>query len=262
MRFASLGSGSRGNGTLIEQGNTCVLVDCGFSTREAEKRLERLGKSAHEITAVLVTHEHSDHIGGVGSLARKYDLPVWATSGTLFVDRQAERDNFAERIGEGVDLNPICSHTVIAIGDIEIQPFPVPHDAREPSQFVFSNGNRRLGLLTDTGSYTPHIEEQLSGCDALILECNHETTWLEQGEYPPALKQRVGGKLGHLSNRQAADILSRLDYSRLNCIVAAHLSEKHNTPLMAQQALSAVLGCETDWISVAYQQTGFAWRDV
>lgn len=262
MRFASLGSGSRGNGTLIQQGKTCVLVDCGFSAREAERRLERLGKSAHEISAILITHEHSDHINGVGPLARKYEIPVWATSGTFFADRQAVRDNYAERIGESVDIHPICSHTAIAIGDIEIQPFPVPHDAREPSQFVFGNGKKRLGLLTDVGSYTPHIEEQLSGCDALILECNHDKTLLEQGEYPPSLKQRVGGNLGHLSNRQAADILNRLDTSKLNSIVAAHLSEKHNTPIMAQQALSDVLGCETDWISVAYQQTGLDWRDV
>ena len=262
MRFASLGSGSRGNGTLIEQGKTCVLVDCGFSAREAEKRLERLGKSASDITAILVTHEHSDHISGVGPLARKYDLPVWATSGTFFADRQAARDNYAERVGEGVEINTICSHTAIVIGDIEIQPFPVPHDAREPSQFVFYNGDKQLGLLTDVGSYTPHIEEQLSGCDALILECNHDKQMLAQGEYPPSLKQRVGGSLGHLNNMQAADILSRLDTSKLNCLVAAHLSEKHNTPSMAQQALADALGCETDWISVAYQQTGLDWRDV
>lgn len=262
MRFASLGSGSRGNGTLIEHGNTCLLVDCGFSAREAEKRLEQLGKSAHDISAVLITHEHSDHISGVGPLARKYQLPVWATTGTFFADRQAARDNYAERIGEGVDIHPICSHTAITIGDIEVQPFPVPHDAREPSQFVFSNGDKRLGLLTDVGSYTLHIEELLSGCDALILECNHDKELLEQGEYPLSLKKRVGGNLGHLSNVQAADILGRLDTSKLNCIVAAHLSEKHNTPSMARQALADALNCESGWISVAYQQAGLDWRDV
>ncbi|WP_455198014.1 MBL fold metallo-hydrolase [Kaarinaea lacus] len=262
MRFASLGSGSRGNGTLIEQGKTCVLVDCGFSAREAEKRLQRLGKSASDITAILVTHEHSDHISGVGPLARRYDIPVWATSGTFFIDRQAARENVADRIGEGVEMHTICSHTAITIGDIEVQPFPVPHDAREPSQFVFHDGDKWLGLLTDVGSYTPHIEEQLSGCDALILECNHDRELLDHGEYPPSLKERVGGNLGHLSNRQAADILSRLDTTNLNCIVAAHLSEKHNTPAMAQQALAEALNCETDWISVANQQTGLDWRDV
>lgn len=262
MRFASLGSGSRGNGTLIEQGDTCLLVDCGFSAREAERRLARLGKSAHDLTAVLVTHEHGDHINGVGPLARKYGLPVWATSGTLFADRQAAKAKMADRLGEGVEMNAICSHSVFSIGDIEVQPFPVPHDAREPCQFVFGNGDKRLGLLTDVGSYTPHIEEQLSACDALILECNHDRTLLENGEYPPSLKQRVGGDHGHLSNAQAADILGRLDTSKLTCIVAAHLSEKHNTPFMAQQALAEVLGCEQEWISIACQQAGLDWRNV
>lgn len=261
MRYASLGSGSRGNGTLIEQGDTCLLVDCGFSAREAEKRLARLGKAADELTAVLVTHEHGDHINGVGPLARKYGLPVWATSGTLYTDRRSAKEQTPDRIGDGVSINIICSHTAFSVGNIEVQPFPVPHDAREPCQFVFGNGDKRIGLLTDVGSYTPHIEEQLSACDALILECNHDMRMLENGEYPPSLKQRVGGDLGHLNNDQAADILSRLDTSKLKSIVAAHLSEKHNTPSIAQQALADALGCEQDWISVACQQTGFDWRD-
>ena len=252
MRFASLGSGSRGNGTLIEQNGTCVLVDCGFSMKEAELRLAKLGSSAEKISAILVTHEHGDHINGVGALARKYKTPVWATGGTFSADR----------LGERIEMNRICSHTVFAIGDIEVQPFPVPHDAREPTQFVFSNGDKRLGLLTDVGSRTAHLEQQLSGCDALILECNHDVNLLANGEYPPSLKRRVGGDLGHLSNIQAADILSRIDTSKLTQLIAAHLSEKHNTPSLAQSALAEVMGCETDWINVADQQAGFDWRDV
>lgn len=252
MRFASLGSGSRGNGTLIEQNGTSVLVDCGFSMKEAESRLIKLGSSAEKISAILVTHEHGDHINGVGALARKYSIPVWATGGTFSADR----------LGERIEMNRICSHTMFAIDDIEVQPFPVPHDAREPTQFVFANGDKRLGLLTDVGSRTPHLEQQLSGCDALILECNHDTTMLANGEYPPSLKRRVGGDLGHLSNVQAADILARIDTGKLTQLVAAHLSEKHNTPALAQAALAEVLGCELDWISVADQQLGFDWRDV
>jgi len=277
VRFSSLGSGSRGNGTLIEQGNTCLLVDCGFSAREAEKRLARLGKSADELTAVLVTHEHGDHISGVGPLARKYNLPVWATSGTCYRDGgyrdgghrggryPAVRDTHRlvpDRLGENVDIHIVCSHTAFSIDDIEVQPFPVPHDAREPSQFVFGNGDKRMGLLTDVGSYTPHIKKQLSACDALILECNHDKAMLENGEYPPSLKERVGGDLGHLSNAQAADILSRLDTSKLRCLVAAHLSEKHNLPSVAQQALADVLGCEQGWILVACQEAGLDWQEV
>jgi phosphoribosyl 1,2-cyclic phosphodiesterase len=252
MRFASLGSGSRGNGTLVEQGGTCVLVDCGFTMKEAESRLAKLGRSAENISAVLVTHEHGDHINGVGALARKYAIPVWATGGTLSADR----------LGDRVEMNRICSHTAFSIGDIEVQPFPVPHDAREPSQFVFTNGDKRLGLLTDVGSGTPHLEQQLSGCDALILECNHDKALLDNGEYPLSLKRRVGGDLGHLSNAQAADILGRLDTTKLTQLIAAHLSEKHNTPPLAQAALAAVMGCSLDWISVADQQAGFDWRDV
>ena len=252
MRFASLGSGSRGNGTLIEQNGTSVLVDCGFSMKEAELRLAKLGSAADKISAILVTHEHGDHINGVGALARKYAIPVWATGGTFSADR----------LGERIEMNRICSHTAFAIGDIEVQPFPVPHDAREPTQFVFANGDKRLGLLTDVGSRTAHLEQQLSGCDALILECNHDTNLLANGEYPLSLKRRVGGDLGHLSNVQAADILSRIDTSKLTQLIAAHLSEKHNTPSLAQAALAEVLGCETDWINVADQQKGLDWRDV
>lgn len=252
MRFASLGSGSRGNATLVQHNGTCVLIDCGFSAKETEARLAKLAFSAEDIDAVLVTHEHSDHISGVGVLARKYRLPVWATDGTLSADR----------LGENVTTNRICSHTAFAIGDIEVQPFPVPHDAREPSQFVFSNGDKRLGLLTDVGSRTPHLEAQLSGCDALILECNHDPELLANGEYPPSLQRRVGGDHGHLNNGQAADILQRIDCTKLTQIVAAHLSEKHNTPALAQTALAEALGCEQDWIGLADQQTGFDWRDV
>jgi len=252
MRFASLGSGSRGNATLVQHNGTCVLVDCGFSVKETEARLARLAVSAEDIDAVLVTHEHGDHINGVGALARKYALPVWATGGTFAADR----------LGERVDRQRLCSHTAFAIGDIEVQPFPVPHDAREPSQFVFGNGDRRLGLLTDVGSRTPHLEERLSSCDALILECNHDVELLANGEYPPSLKRRVGGDLGHLSNGQAADILRRIDTTRLTQLVAAHLSEKHNTPALARSALAEVLDCSAEWVAVADQQTGLAWRDV
>lgn len=252
MRFAFIGSGSRGNGCVIEEANTCLLVDCGFSAREAEQRLARLGKTPEQLTAILVTHEHSDHISGVGVLARKYRIPVWATGGTLAADR----------LGEGVETRPFCTHSEFAIDDVTVQPFPVPHDAREPSQFVFSNGAERLGLLTDTGSITAHIETQLSACDALILECNHDRDMLARGDYPPALKQRVGGELGHLSNAQAAAMLGRIDTRQLQQIVAAHLSEKHNTPYLAREMLSQALGCTPDWIAVADQDMGLDWRDI
>jgi len=138
----------------------------------------------------------------------------------------------------------------------------VPHDATEPVQYVFGDGAAKLGVLTDAGCATPHIEAMLHGCHALVLECNHDTAMLANGDYPYFLKQRVGGRLGHLSNDDAARLLARLDNSRLQHIVAAHLSQKNNLPELAVTALSRALGCAEDWIAVASQQEGLGWRDV
>jgi phosphoribosyl 1,2-cyclic phosphodiesterase len=152
------------------------------------------------------------------------------------------------------------SHEPFAINDLEIQPFPVPHDAREPSQLVFNDGRHRLGLLTDTGHITRHIEAMLDGCDALMLECNYDPDMLEVGPYPDVLKRRVGGEQGHLSNTQAAGLLAGLDHSHLQHIVAAHVSEQNNTSGHARRALAAVLDCTEDWIGVCDQDQGLSWR--
>lgn len=251
MRFASLGSGSRGNGTLVEYNGTCLLVDCGFSLRETERRLGRLKKEAAELTAIVVTHEHSDHIGGVAALARKYSLPVWMTPGTR-----------TRRFGDLSDLRFFSRHEPFRIDAIEVHPFAVPHDAREPSQFVFDTGDRRLGLLTDTGCATAHIERALSACDALLIECNHDSAMLAQGFYSPSLKERVGGPLGHLSNVQAAQLLACLNLSRLQWVVAAHLSRSNNTPRLARLALSEALDCAPEEILVADQEHGLPWQRI
>ena len=254
MRFALLGSGSRGNATLIEEGSTCLLVDCGFSVREMERRMARLGTSPDRLSAILVTHEHHDHLAGVGALARKYRLPVWLTRGTHTAGKK--------RLGELPQAELLNCHSDFAINDLHLQPFPVPHDAREPCQFVFGNGDKRLGVLTDTGRSTQHIEQRLDGCDALILESNHDPQMLASGPYPPALQARVGGGLGHLSNGQAAEILQCIDSGSLQHVVAAHLSEKNNTPELAVEALSEALGCEREWITLADQDEGLGWREV
>jgi len=228
------------------------MIDNGFSVRETERRLAVSGMNAENISAILVTHEHSDHVNGVGALARKYDLAVYTTQGTIG----------SGRLGKLPSHNVFSSHASFEIGDLEIQPFPVPHDASEPCQFVINNGQRRLGILTDTGSSTPHIVETLSGVDALMLECNHDLEMLENGDYPYNVKMRVGGDYGHLNNLQAAGLLSKLDTSNLQHIVAAHISEKHNTLSLAQSTLSQALHCPQDWIAVAEQATGLDWRDV
>lgn len=252
MHFASLGSGSRGNATLVRYGQTTLMVDCGFSAREAEKRLQRLAVEPQQLSAILITHEHADHMAGIRVLARRYRLPVYATPGT------------AGCLPEDVTalVKEFNCHERFAIGDIEVEPFPVPHDAREPSQFVFGNGQHRLGLLTDVGSITPLIEETLTGCDALLLEANHDMVMLENGEYPDHLKKRVAGRFGHLNNVQSASLLEKIDTSRLQHIVAMHISEKNNCPSIVVPLYAEALNCEHDWVGVADQDAGFDWRQI
>jgi phosphoribosyl 1,2-cyclic phosphodiesterase len=254
MRFASLGSGSEGNGLLVEVAATRILADCGFSLGDTVARLARLGVTPDSIDAILITHEHDDHIGGAARLARKFKIPVWVTHGTL----QAASKAFAEV--ETVQI--FDCHRRFAVGDIEIEPYTVPHDAREPAQFVFSDGACRLGLLTDAGSLTAHMQTVLSGLDALVLECNHDLDMLWGGGYPQRLKERIAGKFGHLDNAAAAQLLSLIDCSRLKHLVAAHLSKQNNTPDLASAALSRALNCGREWVGVATQNEGFEWRQI
>ena len=254
MRFASLGSGSEGNGLVVEAGDTRILIDCGFRVRDTVARLARLGIAPESLAAILVTHEHADHAGGVAAFAARYRIPVWLTFGTL------------EMIGDrttGMDsIHGFDSHDTFAIGALEVRPFPVPHDAREPVQFVVSDGARRLGVLTDIGVTTRYVEASLTGCDALVLECNHDLAMLEGGDYPWPLKQRIASRLGHLHNEAAAELLAALDTSRLRHVIAAHLSQQNNTPQKARAALAGALNCSPDWIGIADQDSGFAWRDL
>ncbi len=252
MRFASLGSGSRGNASLISHGKTTLLVDCGFSARETEKRLQRIECDPTNLTAIVVTHEHGDHINGIRVLARKYQLPIYATAGTAGC-LSADVANL---------ITEFSSHESFAIDDIEVEPFPVPHDAREPSQFVFSDGQYKVGLLTDTGMSTAVIEQALSGCDALLLEANHDMEMLENSEYPDHLKYRVSGRLGHLNNVQSAKILEKIDTSRLQHIVAMHLSERNNSPNIVVPLFAQSLDCDQSWIGIANQDYGFDWREI
>jgi phosphoribosyl 1,2-cyclic phosphodiesterase len=256
MRFASLGSGSAGNATLVEVGQSRLLLDCGFSVREMVVRLARLSIAPEQLTGILVTHEHDDHARGAFKLAAKYHIPVWLSYGTFKMCERYIPDTHTIRI-ELID-----SHTDFNVDEIGVSPFPVPHDAREPTQFTFTDGQSKLGVLTDVGSSTPHIERVLSGCDALMLECNHDRTMLEKGPYAKPLKDRVGGRLGHLDNQSAAQLLAKLDNSKLKHIVAAHLSEKNNTPAHAKLALSTVLNCTQDWVGIAEQTLGFDWRAI
>ena len=254
MRFAILGSGSRGNAALIECGRTALLLDCGFSARETSARLARHNRHQSKLSAILITHEHGDHCRGAASCARQFGVPMWMTAGTW----SALKDKF----DEDADIHLINPHERFAIGDIEVQPFPVPHDAREPCQFTFSNGDMRMGFLTDIGSITTHVVDMLSDCDALVLECNHDARMLRDGPYPPSLKARVASDHGHLDNATAAKLLSQVMSPRLRYVAAAHLSETNNTPVLAQVALARAMDCEPEWIDVAEQDEGLAFHHI
>ncbi|MSQ05254.1 MAG: MBL fold metallo-hydrolase [Nitrosomonadaceae bacterium] len=254
MRFASLGSGSQGNGLVVEVKNTRLLLDCGFTLKESIFRLSRLGLQPDMIDGIIVTHEHDDHIGGVERFARKFNIPVWLTYGTM---RGIEK-TFSSFSG----INIISSHQRFSIGAIEVQPYPVPHDAHEPTQFTFSDGALKLGVLTDTGCSTPHIKTILNDCHGLVLECNHDAQMLINSNYPQSLKQRIGGRLGHLENSVSAELLASLNCGLLQHLIAAHLSQKNNTPALAKAALGRAVGCESEWVGVANQAVGFDWRQL
>lgn len=256
IRFTILASGSRGNATLVCAGNTRVLLDCGLGVRQLGKRLAERGVEMASLNAVVVTHEHSDHLAGVASLARRCHVPVWLTAGTRTAWRHAPTED------EAAAVTSFSPHQPFAVGDLQIEPYPVPHDAREPCQYVFSDGQHRLGVLSDAGCVTPYMRERLSGCDAMLLEFNHDAQMLQDGPYPAALKRRVSGDWGHLSNDQAAGLLSHIDCSRLQHLVAIHLSDKNNLPQRAVAAAAEALACTPDWVSCATQDTGLDWRVV
>ena len=247
LAFSSLGSGSKGNGTLVRKADTCVLVDCGFTLKETERRLARLDIAAEKISAIFVTHEHSDHISGVGPLARKYGMPVFLTAGTWH----------SGRIGEVPHLELISSHGKVKLGELTIAPVAVPHDAREPVQYIFQSEGKTLGVLTDLGSLTPQVTDHYAQCDALVLEANHCPVMLEVGPYPPSLKQRVGSDWGHLSNEQSYAFLNTLTRP-LKYLVLAHLSEQNNSRAKVQQVLGAQLQ-KAEQVLFACQHQGFDW---
>jgi phosphoribosyl 1,2-cyclic phosphodiesterase len=186
----------------------------------------------------------------VAAVARRFGIPVFATAGTA---KAARLDPTVFTVLE--------SERPVSVADIEVMPVTVPHDAREPCQFVFGHKGRRLGVLTDLGHVSKLVREQFSACDALVLECNHDERMLADGPYPYPLKRRVGGNHGHLSNAQAAELLAGVQISALQHLVAAHLSEQNNSPLKAREALSAVLGHERG-LQVADQASGFGWLGI
>ena len=256
FRFASLASGSKGNCLVADADGTRVLLDCGLASREAERRLARLGLEPSQLAAILVTHEQDDHAGHAYAFAAQHRLPVYLTHGTrAAIVESGKADG-------GAETRVIDGRSAFAIDGLEVRPFTVPHDAREPVQFVLSDGARRLGVLTDIGAPTAHVEAVLSGCDALVLECNHDLDMLWRGEYPKWLKERIAGPFGHLDNAASGRLLAALDRTRLQHVLCAHLSQQNNRAALARAALAGALGCAEDWVGVATQDDGFDWRQL
>ena len=256
MRFASLASGSSGNCLVAEADRTVVLIDCGLSLTETERRLARLGLEPSQVSAILITHEHSDHAAGSFEFAAAHRVTVYLTHGTL-----------AALKAEGKALDGVCCSMVNGrqsyfIDGLQLTPFTVPHDAREPVQYVLSDGAARLGVLTDVGMSTPHVERMLGGLDALVLECNYDADMLWAGGYPRWLKERIAGPFGHLDNRESERLLAALDRSKLKHVIGAHLSQANNRPELARAALARAMGCDESWISLATQADGFGWRQL
>ena len=256
LRFRSLASGSSGNATLIEASDglhrTRVLVDCGLGLRQLMARLAVEGIGPADLDGIFITHEHGDHIGCAPMLVARYGVPLWTSAGTA---------QYAAFAGLESALNLVRDGQVFAIGGLQLHPFTVPHDAREPLQLRCTDGDRVLGLMTDIGHVTGHALAALAGCHALVLESNHDVELLAQSRYPDFLKRRVGGQHGHLSNVQAAAALGALRHDRLNTVVAAHLSERNNRPDLVSRAFAAVLGCGEADVLLAERQ-GRGWLDV
>ena len=251
-----MGSGSSGNATLVEASGSTpyrLLIDCGLGLKQLLARLGRAGLQPEDIHAIFITHEHGDHIGCARALSLRYRIPVWMSGGTHAAIGYPDFDGLLRtaRDGEAIDL-----------GGLQLTPFTVPHDAREPLQLSCTDGATKLGVLTDLGHATKHVLTHLRACDALLLECNHDADMLAESSYPAFLKHRVGGLYGHLSNTAAAEIARTLMHHGLKHIVAAHLSAQNNRPMLVQNLLAQVLSCAAEDIVVARQDEGCRWLQI
>ncbi|MBD3866615.1 MAG: MBL fold metallo-hydrolase [Acidobacteria bacterium] len=251
-RLIPLGSGSGGNATLVEFGSTRFLVDAGLSTRDMENRLRSVGIEPESIDTILLTHEHYDHSRGLERFTKKYQKPVAATAGTLLALNMPEH-----HIHRSVVLTMGQEHR---IGTVSVTPFPVPHDAAEPTGFVLEGCGVRIGIAVDLGKPTAEVVRRLSGCQILMVEANHDLELLRNSPYPASLKQRVGGSRGHLSNDDAGALLAAVADGDLRAVVLAHLSRKNNTADLAMKTVHAELGSEIclgiDWRVACQKEPG------
>ena len=233
MRFCSIASGSSGNCIYVGSDNTHVLVDIGISGKKMETGLNSLELTGRDLDGILITHEHSDHIKGLGVISRKYGIPIYATAGT--VDAMV-RTNALGKIPEGI-FHEIQENEPFMINDLKVNPFTIPHDAAQPVGYRLEHEGHSVGIATDLGKYNDYIIENLQGLDALLLEANHDIRMLQVGKYPYYLKQRILGNKGHLSNETAGKLLCELLHDDLKYVLLGHLSKENNLPQLAHEAV-------------------------
>ena len=234
MKFCVLGSGSKGNATYLESGGTAILIDAGMSGKELQLRLTAIGVELSAVDAILVTHEHHDHIHGVGVISRRARIPVYANPGTFAAAAKICNRLFA--------YNEFETGSTFHFHNLEIHPFAISHDTADPVGFRISDGKFSIGYCTDTGRVSKLMQHRLTACDALVLESNHDIEMLRNGSYPPYLKQRIRSSQGHLDNHDAASLLHELAHEKLQHVVLAHLSEENNHPEIAFHAAVEALG--------------------
>jgi len=240
VTVSMLASGSRGNCAVVASTRTRLLVDAGISCRETFKRLKSLGEDPRSLSAILITHEHSDHIYGLATLAKKLRIPVFMTGATHQAWARALRDEIGQR-PQLERFERFESGHSFQVGDIAVRPFTIPHDAADPVGFTFRTGGIKIGIATDLGYLPASVRDHLRGCDVLVMESNHDVEMLRVGPYPWSVKQRVMSRVGHLSNEALADFFVNDYDNSATFVVLAHLSEQNNHPEIARRQAEKAL---------------------
>lgn len=232
LLFQVLASGSKGNAILVCSSRTRVLVDAGTTCKELVRRLEKNGTDPKKLDALIISHEHGDHVSAAGTFSRRFDLPVFTTRGTL--------DNMPPTVGKFATVNIFSTGRCFEVGDLRIHAFAISHDAREPAGFLIEHENTRVGICTDLGVATNLVKVRLQGCHGLVLEANHDVEKLLEGPYPWHLKQRIRSAHGHLSNEDSCNLLESIYHDQMQCVVFAHLSETNNHPDLVLKCCSSL----------------------
>jgi phosphoribosyl 1,2-cyclic phosphodiesterase len=234
VEICVLGSGSGGNSIYVAAGATRVLIDAGLSARETAARLSGIGRELSDLSAVLFTHDHTDHCSGIAVLCRKHRVRLLANEGTAAGVERAVT-------GLTTPFDIFETACCFGVGELTFEPFNVPHDASDPVGFVVSDGRIRLGVATDLGSVTTVVRHRLSDCDALVLECNHDVEMVMQSKRPKSVQQRILGPHGHLCNEVACELLATVLSPRLKVVFPAHLSAECNSATLAERIVRDVL---------------------